>query len=136
METQKEEKSVKLGRRIASGIIDVVFYTLVFSLISIIFTGKTDNLPDYSAWIPIALYVVVFHCYLNYTPGMKIMGYKFVNSRNLAKPSGLKLVLRWFIAFVLRFSAVFGIVALVTFKPESGFFWDRWFKIKVVSLDK
>lgn len=136
MEINKKEESIKLGRRIISGLIDIIFYILVFSLLSLIFTGKIDNLPEYLAWIPIVMYVLVFHCYFNWTPGMKIMGYKFVNSSSLSKPANWKLILRWFLAFILRFSLIWGIVALFTFKNESGFYWDRWFKIKVVSFYK
>ena len=134
-DTSKRGESIKLSKRVVSGIIDVVFYIAVSGLISIIFTGKIDNLPDYLAWLPICAYVGVFHCYLNWTLGMKIMGYKFVNSDNLSKPTNWKLILRFVCAFILRFSLLFGFIAILTFNEDSGFYWDRWFKIKVVRIE-
>ncbi len=131
--TNKGEVLVSKDRRIISGIIDIIFYVLVFSIISIIFTGKTDNLPNSVAWIPITIYVLLFHCYLNWTPGMKIMHYKFVNSEDLKRPLFWKMILRWMISFFLRFSLLFGAIAFFTFKVDTGFYWDRWFKIKVIN---
>lgn len=58
----------------------MVFYIMTFSLLSWAITGEIDNLPDWLSWTPICAYVLFFHCYLNQTPGMRVVGTKFVNS--------------------------------------------------------
>lgn len=127
-----DTKEVTLIERILGGIIDIIFYVAAFSAISIAFTGQTDNLPTSVAWIPICLFVLVFHCHLNWTPGMKVFGYKFVDAKNLQKPSYGRLIMRWINSFIAAFIIPFGLFALFTFKESSGFYWDRWTNIKVI----
>jgi hypothetical protein len=70
-----------------------------------------------------------------WTPGMKVFKYKFVDAKNLdKKPATWKMILHWGCSFFFKFSLIFGLVALYTFKKESGFYWDRWFGIKIVKV--
>ena len=136
MDTNTKKDSVSLERRVVSGLIDMGFYILVSDFISFIFTGKSGNLPDSIAWVLICLYVVVFHGYLKWTLGMKAMAYRFSNSENQNTPSSWKLVLRWLSLIILRFTIIPGLIAMITYNSRSGFYWDKWFKIKVVNLKK
>lgn len=132
MTSNPQNYTVGLGTRFASGIIDIVFYVVAFSFISLLFTGEVDNLGNLVGSIPILLYIIVFHGYLNQTPGMKIMHIKFVESQNLGKPKFWRMVLRYIVASFFRAIFLGIIFALFTFKADTGFFWDRWFRIKVI----
>ena len=132
----KKEDSIDLNRRIVSGLIDAGLYVALSEFLSFIFTGKTDNLPDYMAWGLICIYVVVFHGYLKWTPGMRAMAYRFSNSDDQTTLSSQRLIFRWFCVTILRFTIIPGIIAMMTYNTKTGFYWDKWFKMKVVNLKK
>jgi len=74
--------------------------------------------------------VFYFHGYINLTPGMKILGLKFIDTETNKKPTARKMIFRWFMASLLRIALIPAIVGLAKFEPKDGFYWDRWLKIK------
>ncbi len=121
--------------RIVIVIIDVIFYCIISSILAFILTKNIQHLPDSTGWILLVGYILIFHCYLNQTPGMKVMGYMFVNTK-LEKPAHWKMILRFFIASILSITFLGALIAAFTYNQESGFFWDRWFKIKMIGSGK
>lgn len=126
-----KETKIHFSERFVITVIDIIFYIMVMSLLSFVFTGEVDNLPNSVNWISVCVYVLLFHCYLNQTPGMLIFGYRFV-SLNLQKPLFWKMILRWLSSFLFPIILIGAIVAVLTFNSESGFYWDRWLKVKMV----
>lgn len=133
--TTADQSSISLIEYIISDFIDAALYTAFFTSISILLTGKEDNLPALIAWVPIAIYIAIFHCYFNWTPGMRIFGYKFINSNNYdQKLNPLIMILHWFVTLFCKISLLLMVIGLITFKSKTGFYWDRWFKIKMAKI--
>ena len=130
-------ENTKIGfvTRIIFALVDITLYISIFSLLSYVFTGEIDNLPNSVNWIPAFVYVLVFHCYLNQTPGMILMGYKFINT-DLTKPAEWKMFLRLIVASFFSITLIPAFIAVLTYDKESGFFWDRWFKVKIIKVNK
>lgn len=124
---------VSFSERVIITVVDIIFYIIVFSLLSFVLTGDVDNIPNSVNWIPICLYVLLFHCHLNQTPGMLIFGCRFV-SYDLHKPAIWKMILRWLSSFVFPIILIGALIAVLTFNSESGFYWDRWFKVKMIKI--
>ena len=120
-----KKTEVRFSERFVITVIDIIFYVMLFSLLSFVFTGEIDNLPNSVNWIPICAYVLLFHCYLNQTPGMLIFGCRFV-SYDLQKPFSWKMILRWLSSFVFPIILIGAVIAVLTFNSESGFYWRKW----------
>lgn len=120
--------------RIFCTAIDISFYVAVFSFFSVVFTGEFDNLPEPVTWIFLCLYVVFFHCYLNRTPGMIAIGLRYVDYE-FKKPIWWKMILRCIASFIFPLILIGALIAVLTFSQESGFYWDRWFKVRMIRIN-